>query len=298
VSAIEQNALYSQRLGWLPSEIVPGAQIVDLAFVTAVKQRQAALHVAPEDGICGPATYRAVLVERAAKLRQMASAPPPAPPATLLVVAGQIAVCEAKNAWCKNIVDDLNDTRSIGLIDPLIRTDLGIGWTWEEPYRGNFQWCGTFAAFAWRSMIALATRRSFFSSNYRLDRWARYQSFEQTPNPRPSVGPYRSFLELDEKSTATDVLGFGGTDPRPGDILLVGGVNTAYGKHITIVESYNASSGVFTTLEGNGTGLGPNGVRQHGVVRATRRIGLSTGAPQTTYFARRLIRPAPADLKL
>jgi hypothetical protein len=289
-----QNQLLAGRLGWTPNEIVAGELVIDADFVVKIAARQTELGVTA-DGVCGPVTYSAVLVHKQAELATGSDA-------TKLERAGQITVCEAKRVWLRTIVDlppagTAAYETSRSTIDQMIRTSLGLGWDWEPEYRKNYEWCGAFCAYSWRAGgIPLAMRKSFFSSTYRLDRWARYQPFEQVQNPRPAQGPYRSFVELDEHSTPADVIGFGGTGPRAGDILLVGGVNTAYGKHITVVESYDAVSGWFVTLEGNGTALGPGGQRQHGVVRARRRIGLDPGAPSTTYFARRVLRPSVRDL--
>jgi hypothetical protein len=73
-----------------------------------------------------------------------------------------------------------------------------------------------------------------------------------------------------------------------GDILMIGGGSPAMGNHITIVESYAA--GVFQTISGNGVGLGPDGKRRQGIVRAAVHLGGGG------YCARRLVRPAAADL--
>ena len=145
--------------------------------------------------------------------------------------------------------------------------------------------------------MKLFLRKTYFSSNYRLDRFARYVApFENTPNPRPAEGPFRKLVELDERSGPLDAYFSQDAPPRPGDILLVGGKNTAYGKHVTLVESYDPLAGYFTTLEGNATGPGPSGGVRHGVIRTRRPVGLSNNAPLATYHARRLIRVAPSDL--
>jgi hypothetical protein len=157
-------------------------------------------------------------------------------------------------------------------------------------------------AAAWaRAGLGLAWRKTYFASTFRLDVWARYLPFdERTANPAPPDAP-RRYRRLDEHSQAADVTfgshpGEAADDPRPGDILLVGGVNTGYGKHVTLVESYDPVNGLFTTVEGNATGPGPRGGRQHGVIRTTRPVGLRRQDALTTYHARRLIRPSIHDL--
>lgn len=297
-AAAIQNATYQDRLGWTLAElgIVEVVQGEDL--VSAIRTLQMNLGLMPVDGVCGPKTYAAALEARQARLITS----PPLDVDARLRNAGIVAICEAKIVWLRNIVDlpprtSLHYERSRTAIDDMIRTPAGINWTWQRPYLSNYEWCGAFAAYAWRAAgLSMFARRNYWSSNYRLDLWAQYLRFEDHANPRPPTGPYRMMIELDEHSSPASALFPDGTAPRAGDVLTVGGVNTAYGKHVTLVETYDASSGTFHTVEGNGTGLSPAGNKQHGVIRAQRRIGLLPGASPATYFARRLIRPAPSDL--
>lgn len=200
-----------------------------------------------------------------------------------LKATGENAVTEAASQWHNDIYDPRkNDTTIDALaskhaIDTFIHE--GLGWTWEPPYAGDgsFEWCGAFAAFCWRG-IKPELRKTYFASTYRLDRYARYQSVGGEKNN----GAGRLIAELDERSTSLPWA------PRAGDILTIGPAGSGYGKHICLVESYDGR--VFKTIEGNGTGLGPDGKRRQGVVRAVRNLGGGG------YCARRLIRPAPGDL--
>lgn len=206
--------------------------------------------------------------------------------------AVQIVLAEADRLWRLDVVDSLKDKRSCQIIDMLIRSASGIGWTWEPFYAGNFEWCGTFAAACWaQAGIPLETRHIYFSSTYRLDRWARYQEVSNHKNQKPVNGPHRIIIDLDENSTVQSLNGF---VPRAGDILLVGPKGTAYGKHITIVQKFDNTTGVFYTYEGNGGGVGPRNDQRQGIVRAGRPLGMGRFAAK--YHARRLIRPAPHDL--
>lgn len=283
---VNGNNFYQGTLRWTPGEIVAGATAVDADFVAGVEaiQRELKLTV---DGIVGPATYSACLVRDVAE--ELTHAPS-------LELRGRVAVARAKISWLKDIRDDFS---GVPVIDAMIRTTAGLNWTWEPTYTpDNYEWCGAFAAHAWRDSIPVKTRRDFWSSTYRLDRWAKYLPFESTPNPKP-IGDAtpRCIVELNEFSTPANVATFGGTGPRAGDILLVGGVNTAYGKHITVVESYDPIAKTFATIEGNAWGYGPHNNYRQGVIRGVSRpLGLPAGKPNTTYFARRLIRPAPGDL--
>jgi hypothetical protein len=214
-----------------------------------------------------------------------------------LVLAGTLAVVEANRMWQRNVVDLLRGSinqASREVIDAIIRTDEGLGWSWEQPYRGDndFQWCGAFAAWCWaKAGMRLDVRKNYLASTYRLDRFARYQPInERVKNERPKLGPYRTLIELDEFSKGRDV------PFRAGDIMTIGSVSSVYGQHICIVESYDANADLVCTIEGNGGGELPGGSRGQGIVRGKRQVGLRPGQPPTVYHARRLIRPAPSDL--
>ena len=298
VDKVIQNKVYAERLGFVPGAIVAGATTIDAAFVTGVIDRQVALQV-PADGVCGPQTYSAVLLSR-----QGALAAGIAGPADLLTRAGLVAVCELKRLWLRNIIDlppktDYRYETCRSTIDQLIRSRLGIYWYWRPEYeQDTFEFCGTGPAYGWRAAgLKLPLRQDLFASTLRLDCYGSYTRWDaDTPNAKPPTGPYRMMVKLTESSRPADAIFPDGSDPREGDIVMVGGKNTGPGKHICTAEAYNPFTGVFTTLECNGTGLGPNGQRQHGVVRASRRIGLMPGQPDTTYFVRRIIRPSPQDL--
>ncbi len=291
----ESNRWYADLLGWVPEDF--GCSAINAELVVAIRHAQERLKVEP-DGACGPLTYRTLLEERRDQLRAgLASSADP------LADAGRIALCEAKQTWLRDIIDlppagTKAYVRSQPLIDHMIRSEAGLNWSWiDQAYNRSFEWCGAFASYAWRAGgVALPWRYTYFASTFRLDCWGRYQTFQQTPNPRPATGILRKMIELDESSGPLDAHFPDGSPPRAGDILLVGGVNTAYGKHVTLVESYNTSTGMFTTIEGNATGAGPAGGTRHGVIRGQRPVGLPRGGSATTYHARRLIRPAPSDL--
>ena len=220
-----------------------------------------------------------------------------------LTIAGLTAIREADRMWRRDIIDppvgDRTHDDSRKAIDAMIRSADGLGWDWELPYAGDsaFEWCGGFAAWCWaKAGLSLHARKHFWSSTYRLDRWTRYQQAnDRVKNPKPSAGPYRMIIDLDERSSF-NVRFPDGTTPRAGDVLMIGPVASGYGKHVTLVESFNTNNGTFGTLEGNGFGLGPKGDRRQGVVRSFRPVGLNIGQKPTQYHARRLIRPAPSDL--
>lgn len=308
---IALNKRYADQHGWRgPGEIIPGALEIDEAFVKLVAKRQNELHVG-SDGVCGPTTYSAVLADYQKQFRaQIATATAD----DKLRFAGMIALDEIKRLWLRDIQDlpDPRDHRYAecqSTIDQLIRSQLGIGWSWLPPYqRDRFEFCGTGPAYGWRAagMPLKPHRYYFFSSTDRLECWSHYHPWEEVPNPRPPAGVApRMVIELNENSSPKDCVFPDKTVPRAGDIVIMGPCESGEGKHIGTVELYFASTGEFTTIECNGgpgtdanPARSPSGRKMHGIIRATRRIGLRKSEARTTYHIRRVIRPSIADLVL
>lgn len=295
--AIVWNRGYAGKLGWTPDEL--GAEAFDAALVQRIEavQRQLGVEV---DGLFGPASYAAWLAQRATALT---SALATAVGGDALAVAGQVALATAKALWLRTVVDPPDASEryaaSRAVVDALIRSDDGLGWSWENPYRrnGDYAWCGSLAAWGWRAAgVPVALRRRYFASTYRLDRYARYRATGDEAPPQAPPDARRLLVELDEDAGPADAVFHDGSEPRAGDILLVGGERTGYGKHICLVEAYDVATGLFTTIEGNGTGASPRGGRIHGIVRTQRPVGLGRDEPRTRYHARRLIRPSVHDL--
>lgn len=315
--AVRINRHYKDVLGWTAGEVfaeaVAEADVCNPGPISAL-QEELKLKV---DGLLGPGTYSAVLqrnqnvwLQHMRELDQSVAVPR-IRNEERLELAGKVALAEAKICWLLNISDlpasGTERARCAFFIDQLIRTPLGIDWYWEEPYKANgqYEWCGTLPARGWgRAGIKLALRRRFFSSNYRLDRFARYQSIDDKPaEVKPTTpGPHRMIIELNPSSTVDKVRFPDGTRPRSGDIMLIGPERLkakpapAYGMHVTMIDSFDPSSEWVHTVEGNGTGTGPKGNTQHGMVRAQRRIGLGTGMDAEDYIARRILRPGIEDL--
>jgi hypothetical protein len=131
-----------------------------------------------------------------------------------------------------------------------------------------------------------------------MDAYARYQRFDKhaaDPIPKAPTGPLRQIINLSRTSTAADVVGFAGTGPRQGDILIIG--KAGPGQHITVVDSFDPKSATFVAYSGNGYGVGPDGARRDGVSVGTYRVGQQGGAPDD-YIAIRLWRPGFDDVIL
>lgn len=207
--------------------------------------------------------------------------------------AGQAAVAEALRLWNLDIIDPRRSDDSQHAIESRHHIDemlMACGWDWCVPYKGDgaLEWCGLFAGACWK-VAGLDPKwiRTYFASTYRLGMWGGYRSFDVkhlNPSPPPDV-QRRKIVKLNQSSTSLP------WQPREGDILTIGDGNPIDGDHITLVRSFDAEHNVFHTIEGNGTGLGPDGKRRQGVVQAERRLG------GEGYCARLLIRPAPSDLE-
>jgi len=209
-----------------------------------------------------------------------------------ITAAGQRALDEAHRLFALDVWDppaSLHNEaaeRSRGVINEVLTS---AGWLWEVPYKGDGQveWCGLFAGACWHAAgLDPKWLATYFASTYRIDTWARYDSFNaQHPNPRPpaDVQP-RLIASFNQASSSVPWM------PMPGDILMIGDGSPAFGDHITIVESYVDETKTFTTISGNGVGIGPDGKRRQGIVRSTAKVGGGG------YCARRLVRPAPCDI--
>lgn len=208
-----------------------------------------------------------------------------------LAEAGKAAVVEGLRMWHLDVVDPKSADKSERaessrkVIDEILTAG---GWTWQVPYKGDGQveWCGLFVAACWRAAgIDPKWLATFFASTYRLESWARYRAFNDKPNRKPATGPWRLMAEMTQHSSALPFA------PREGDILMIGDGSPAAGDHICLVTGYDAVNRIFLTVEGNGSGLGPDGKRRQGIVTARRHLG------GEGYCARRLIRPAPSDIE-
>lgn len=222
-----------------------------------------------------------------------------------LVAAGERAVATALAWWRLDIYDPrINDTsanakRSKNFIDEFCKL---VGWTWIVPYDGDgeVEWCGIFAGAAWRKAgLKLDIAKTFFPSTWRLVAFAHYKPYdEKNKNQKPKKGPYRRIMYFDEKSKTTDVpthddgVSLESFIPRAGDVVIIGPAGKD--KHICLLEKVTVEDGVcwFHTIEGNGTGTDPDDNKQHGVVRAKRRIG------GTGWHVRKVIRLAPSDVEV
>lgn len=208
-----------------------------------------------------------------------------------ITAAGQLALDEANRLFLLDVYDPPRGDHSVKgeasrkVIEGVLTSS---GWLWEVPYSGDGQveWCGLFAGACWHAAgLDPKWLATYFASTYRIDAWGRYDSFDaQHPNHKPASGPFRMIADLDQTSKDVPWL------PMPGDILMIGGGTPVMGNHITIVESYEPTTKVFSTISGNGVGLGVDGKRRQGIVKSTTHVGGGG------YCARRLVRPSSADL--
>jgi len=166
-------------------------------------------------------------------------------------------LAEAERLWRLGIEEpSSSDQRGAEEIDKMIRTGLGLNWTWESHYvrNGQFAWCGAFAATCLaKAGMRQDLRKSIMPSCYRL---------------------YENWASTDRHLEPSAV--------QPGDILVVGPVKTgskAWGAHITLVMSVEGD--VATTFEGNASGPLGDGRDGEGVIKRQRPLsgaGLGGGS--------------------
>lgn len=262
------------------------------------------------DGKAGKGTRDAI--DALVKSRTQVTAPLPVTPRLPIVLTGDKlrdlglkVVQQAETLWSGSIIDPPDDAAKWAssrlIIDRMIRSPIGLNWSWYKEYikNGDYEWCGAFAATCWAvAGLLLPWRYSFWSSTFRLEQWSHYRPFESTSSgTKPATGG-RMVIELNTESKPSHAVFPDGTLPREGDVVMVGMDKSGQGTHITIAGSYDATTGTFHTIEGNGTGIWPDGTKQHGVIKAIRRIGLQPGQSPQTYHVRRVIRPGLADCGL
>lgn len=228
-----------------------------------------------------------------------------------LKAAGESAYWTAVFEWGKDVVDPprkslydplFDDDRKI--IDGYIRDGVLLGGvsnprTFVYTRDNDYEWCGAFAAWAWKPFIQNDLRKLYWASTFRLDCYGRYVAGFKTQNAINVAAKYskhdpvpRKYMQITPNTSVAAIDGFG---PRRGDILLVGtSTGLDYGTHVTLVDRWDASQKVFHTVEGNATGLGPKGDRRQGVVKQVRPLHSAT--PAKEYHAIRLIRPGSNDL--
>lgn len=213
-----------------------------------------------------------------------------------LELAGQRSLAEMLRLWSLDIVDYRRGShpRAAECLEVISQIIDFNGWLPAGGYLGGNsspQWCGMSAGWCW-AKAGLDPRwlRVWFASTLRLLAWARYQQWNAHLNPRPRGGDVRRCVKLAPRMPIA-------FEPRAGDIVIVGAGTDPRGKpqpegaHVTICHEYDAAKRVFSTVSGNGGGLGPHGGPAREGVSA-RDFAIDTG----TYKAMWIVRPAFGDL--
>lgn len=205
-----------------------------------------------------------------------------------LARAGELAIAEAERLWSLDVYDPskfdktARANRSREVINDIL---IAAGWHWATPYMGNGppQWCGLFAAKCWRvAGIDPRWLATFWASTLRLASWVRYRKWNSTSaGVKPELGG-RMFMR------GTDAAFPDGSQPRAGDVVIVGNGTPAEGDHITLLVSREGD--VWHTISGNGGGLGPDGRRREGIVKTDYRVD------GKGYRVLWVMRPGLADL--
>ena len=156
------------------------------------------------------------------------------------------AIKRAEVEWARNVTEP-EYKGDYQRITAYIKSQDGLGWTWESDYtkNGQFSWCGAFVAFAYGRALHAALRKKVLPSCYRLwDQWGRSARLRD------------------------------GEKPQPGDIVVVytdESHKPIQGNHITLCVGEPNELGLFSTIEGNAHGMGPEG-RIEGVIKRERDV--------------------------
>lgn len=142
---------------------------------------------------------------------------------------------------------DLNVHEPDARIDTYIRSNAGLDWSWEKPYKknGQFSWCGAFAAFCY-TKVRLQIRKKIFPSCYRLHtNWAKTSRY---------IHP--------EKVQVGDI------------VVVYTSKRAVQGDHITLCTNISefADTGMITTIEGNAHGTLGDGTNGEGVITRQRSL--------------------------
>lgn len=193
-----------------------------------------------------------------------------------LIEAGESAVETALTLWREGVYDpartDMSPAANLSRARILHLIHVGLGATWLKSYAGDgdFAWCGSLPAYSWGAAG--------------LKEECRFTHGDRTPAGFASLYKIWNWANQDKRRIISL------RDVRPGDILTVGPDSPKWGKHIVMALGAVTPRGWVSTIEGNATGLGPNGERYEGIVKRRRYV---TGA----YRVRCAYRPLISDLE-
>lgn len=161
----------------------------------------------------------------------------------------------------------------------VIAEESGWGHNLHEADGGTTDWCGLFVATClMRAGLDVTLRRGFFHvrnvEHYfrydwgdRIPRWLWDKAIPAWKDAR-DYHTERDALRVWHKAPAIGT----GLDLLPGDVVLIDHEGDGKANHITLAESYDPTTGLLVTLEGNGMGaiaaaLLPDGTVQEGVAK-------------------------------
>lgn len=159
----------------------------------------------------------------------------------------------------------------------------------QNYFTDGLQWCGMFVAAHYRSAGLDADLRKGFYHVANVEHFFTYQWETRVPrairvgddwrdvreyhNERGSV---RTWMNHGQIESAVAGGNYGALDIRPGDVVLIDHEGNGSADHITMVQSWDPSTGMLVTVEGNASGQVVSTRNDEGEVTATKR--LNTGA--------------------
>lgn len=197
---------------------------------------------------------------------------PPAPSSDALTAAGVRAMDYLEALWRQDVYDprrgdtSANAERCREIIAGIV-TRAGWGWALTDgAYVGpDPQWCGLTMADAWRAAgLDRHWFATFWASTLRMAKWFRYEDWNGTSAGAKPPSGGRMIIRGTEAQFPD------GTQPRRGDIVIVGDGTPAEGDHITGLLDRVGDD--WLTLSGNGGGIGPTGKPREGISKQTYHV--------------------------
>lgn len=184
----------------------------------------------------------------------------------------EAAVAAARDFWKQGIRESRR-----GSTDPIARDSGWASSIDRSSDGGTWDWCGMFvAASLFRAGLCRSLRRGFFHCK-NVRRYFTYEYEDRVPGWvwDPAAEAWRRLHEVHAEHGARRVWSdhealargdLATLDIQPGDVALIDHRADGKADHITLVESYDPSTGTLVTLEGNGRGAVVKSVNPDGSV--------------------------------
>jgi hypothetical protein len=285
------------------------SQLRGNAFLQEVIARAIGNSRSPEEARAAALTELGVYDEANGVCRDVPAGPTPEGPASPAApdpLQGHLdqAVAGATADWQQGGVS--TGGRNRRRVDEIVHQS-GFQYTWVA----GLDWCGIFVAAHYASAGMDSDLRAGFYHTDNVINFFNYNPDGRRVHASIKVGDIwrgvrdyhaerGSLRRWTDAATIRSALAggnYGALDIRPGDVVLIDHENNGSADHITMVQSYDASTGMLTTIEGNAAGTVVAGKDGAGNVTSTRGLNTRTEGTGVTTNQRDLS-DSTARLKL